>query len=176
VHALARAAKAASAVDEEAKTLRPGSKGGGIKVGASAGAKQQQRGGRLFSPYRLQGGSTQPVKQVGKQEQDALTAHVQQTPQHRRAQQLHDQDDIVSPREESGGDDVRDAAVAALLRIALIVTDATETMMVTVLFFSKCDVFEPQDLALLLSSMSELEVVVVVVVVVMVVIMMIISR
>ena len=130
VHALARAAKAASAVDEEAKTLRPGSKSGGVKVGAWAGAKQQLGAGRLFSPDRLQNGSAQPVIQVRKQEQDALTAHVQQTPQHRRAQQLHDQDDIVSPREESGGDDVRAAAAAALLRIALIVTDATETMIV----------------------------------------------
>ncbi len=40
-------------LDEEAKTLRPGSKSGGVKVGAGAGAKQQLRAGRLFSPDRL---------------------------------------------------------------------------------------------------------------------------
>jgi hypothetical protein len=117
VHALARAAQAAGVVDKEPKTLRPEARAVGGKGSTPGKTKQQQqqqqkRGVQSMSPVRQQrnSGAVSQLKEKRQpqQKQAATLLPQQQQQQQVRGHRLHDQDEIVSPREESGCDDVSD--------------------------------------------------------------------
>jgi hypothetical protein len=133
VQALARAAAAAEEKGAHAhvKTLRPasaGDRGREVTPARMKPSQHQQRpaGGRLFSPVRNQRAAPATAsakeqsqqqhrkqQQQPKQERDSVKPpQDQQQDQNRKGLQLSDENDIVSPREASNGDDVSAGAAA----------------------------------------------------------------